>query len=184
MTANSDNASDGTAASSSPQGQAQAAPRFLILAQYIKDLSFENPGGPQRLQQARSQPAIQIRVDVQGQRMGEGRHEVTLRLEIEAKVQDQPLFLLELAYAGLFEIAHVPQESLQPLLMVECPRLIFPFARRIVADLTRDGGFPPLMLDPIDFVQLYRARVAQQQQQRQQQAASDDGMPEGTAGSA
>lgn len=155
-----------------PQGggagpQQAAAPRFAILAQYIKDLSFENPGGPAALQQARSQPNIQIRVDVRGQKVAENRHEVVLALDIDAKVDDRPLFVLELAYGGLFEIEGFPPETLQPLLMVECPRVLFPFARRLVADLTRDGGFPPLMLDLVDFAALYRARIAQQQQQRQ-----------------
>ncbi len=179
----SENPTDGAAATGRPAAGQTPQPRFLILAQYVKDLSFENPGGPQRLQEARTQPNIQIRVDVQGEARGENRHEITLRLEIEAKVRDQALFLLDLAYAGLFEIANVPRESLQPLLMVECPRLIFPFARRIVADLTRDGGFPPLMLDPIDFVQLYRARLARGQGEPQAAGTSgDEGAP--PAGSA
>jgi len=153
----------------SPQGggagaQQAAAFRFAILSQYIKDLSFENPGGPLALQQAKSQPNIQIRVDVRGRRMAENLHEVVLALDIDAKVDERPLFLLELVYGGLFEIHGFPPEALQPLLMVECPRVLFPFARRLVADLTRDGGFPPLMLDLIDFAALYRTRLAQQQQ--------------------
>lgn len=156
-----------------PQGgaggaQQAATPRFAILAQYIRDLSFENPGGPMALQQARTQPNIDIRVDVRGRKVADGRHEVELALDVNARVADQPLFVLELVYAGLFEVSGFPPEALQPLLMVECPRVLFPFARRLVADLTRDGGFPPLMLDLVDFAALYRARLARQQQQAQQ----------------
>lgn len=166
-----------------PQGgggpQQAATPRFSILAQYVKDLSFENPGGPAALQQARSQPNIQIRVDVRGQKVADNRHEVVLALDIDAKVDDRPLFVLELVYGGLFEILGFPPEALQPLLMVECPRVLFPFARRLVADLTRDGGFPPLMLDLVDFAALYRARLAQQQQRQQERAPGADGGADG-----
>jgi preprotein translocase subunit SecB len=140
----------------------QLGPRLAILAQYIKDLSFENPRGPGGFAQAQGRPEIQIRVDVRGERRGEEQHEVVLELTVDARLGDQPVFLIELSYGGIFLLQNIPPDALQALLMIECPRLLFPFARRIVADLTRDGGFPPLLLDPIDFVSLYRRRLQQQ----------------------
>jgi preprotein translocase subunit SecB len=156
------------------QQDQQAAPRLAVLVQYVKDLSFENPRSPGSLQQGAARPEIQVRVDVRAQPMESERYEVVLKLEVEAKTGGEVSFVLELSYAGLFHVQNVPQESLHPLLLIECPRLLFPFARRIVADATRDGGLPPLMIDPIDFLALYRRRL----QQQQQQAAS--GQPAGT----
>ena len=104
-------------------------------------------------------PEIQIRVDVRTAEIGEGRYEVVIDINVDAKAGDAPVFLVELSYGGLFELANIPADSLQPLLQIECPRLLFPFARRVVADATRDGGFPPLMIDPIDFVALFRRKV-------------------------
>lgn len=141
---------------------AQAGPRLSILTQYVKDLSFENPRAPFGLQPNQPRPEIQIQVDVRATPLAEGQFEIVVALNVEAKTGDQPVFLIELTYGGLFALANIPQESLQPLLMIECPRLLFPFARRVIADCTRDGGFPPLMIDPIDFVQLYRRRLQQQ----------------------
>jgi preprotein translocase subunit SecB len=140
----------------------QQAPRLSILTQYIKDLSFENPRAPYGAQLGQTRPEIQIQVDVRVTQLGEGQHEVVVDLNIDAKAGENQVFLVELAYGGLFQVANIPQESLQPVLLVECPRLLFPFARRIVADCTRDGGFPPLMIDPIDFLSLYRRRLQQQ----------------------
>jgi preprotein translocase subunit SecB len=168
--------------SPTPAGGDQQAsqPRLAIVTQYVKDLSFENPRGPAGVPGG-GRPEIQIQVDVKGQPAGgEGQFEVVLDLNISAKAGDQTLFLLELAYGGLFGLANIPQDSLQPLLLIECPRLLFPFARRIVADVTRDGGFPPLMLDPIDFLSLYRRRI----QQMQQQAAAAGAPPDGPVGTA
>jgi preprotein translocase subunit SecB len=139
----------------------QQAPRLSILTQYIKDLSFENPRAPYGAQLGQTRPEIQIQVDVRVTQLGEGQHEVVVDLNIDAKTGENQVFLVELAYGGLFQVANIPQESLQPVLLVECPRLLFPFARRIVADCTRDGGFPPLMIDPIDFLTLYRRRLQQ-----------------------
>lgn len=153
-------------------GQHQG-PRLAILAQYIKDLSFENPRGPGGFfAQAQSRPEIQVRVDVRGEQRSQDQHEVVLELVVDAKLGDQPVFLLELTYGGIFVLQNIPPDALQALLMIECPRLLFPFARRIVADLTRDGGFPPLLLDPIDFVSLYRRRLQQQQQAAQTPAGN------------
>lgn len=153
-------------AGANPPEQAEA-PRLMIQTQYIKDLSFENPRAPLSLEQSQQRPEIGVRVDVRGEAMTDNRYEVILNLNVDAKAGDEAVFVMELSYAGVFMLTNIPKESLQPLLLVECPRLLFPFARRIVADATRDGGFPPLMIDPIDFVMLYRRR-----QQEAQAAAS------------
>ncbi|MEO1020623.1 MAG: protein-export chaperone SecB [Pseudomonadota bacterium] len=154
-------ATDGT--NGQPETANQQPPRLSIVTQYIRDLSFENPGAQRGQQQGR--PQIQVRVEVRSQNVNEQNHEVTLDLNVEAKTGEDTVFLLELSYSGLFSLANIPNESLQPLLLIECPRLLFPFARRVVADVTRDGGFPPLMIDPIDFVSLYRRRVQQARQE-------------------
>jgi preprotein translocase subunit SecB len=112
-----------------------------------------------------------VRVDVRAQNLAPERFEVGLQLHVDAKVEGEPVFIVELAYAGLFSLANIPQDSLQPVLLIECPRLLFPFARRIVADVTRDGGYPPLMIDPIDFVALYRRRLEQAKAQGEAGAA-------------
>lgn len=150
---------------SGPQDGIPAAdgqPRLQAVAQYVKDLSFENPSAPQSPQ---SRPAIDLGVDLQARRMDAQHFEVVLKLRVSATVEQKPMFLLELAYAGLFQIVNVPEDMLQQVLLIECPHLIFPFARRIVADTVRDGGLPPLMVDPIDFAALYRAKAAELQQQ-------------------
>ena len=137
---------------------AQQGPRLSIVSQYVKDLSFENPRAPAGLQQ-NARPEIQIRVDVRTAEVADSRHEVVIDINVDARSHDGPVFLVELTYGGLFELANIPADSLQPLLQIECPRLLFPFARRVVADATRDGGFPPLMIDPIDFVTLFRRKL-------------------------
>jgi preprotein translocase subunit SecB len=146
-------------------GAQQNAPRLSVVSQYVKDLSFENPRAPQGLGQGAPRPEIQVGVDVRAQQLAEGQFEVVLDVKLDAKAGQTAMFLLELSYGGVFALANIPQDHLQPLLLIECPRLLFPFARRIVADITRDGGLPPLMLDPIDFAALYRHRLAQAQQQ-------------------
>lgn len=163
-----------------PTGAAQAnPPRLMIQSQYVKDLSFENPRAPRSLEPGQPRPEIQVRVDVRAESLAAERYEVTLQLHVDAKAGTEPVFMMELSYGGVFGLLNIPQESLQPLLLIECPRLLFPFARRIVADATRDGGFPPLMIDPIDFVTLYRRR--QQQAQAEGQAVPNpvvgDGAP-------
>jgi preprotein translocase subunit SecB len=140
---------------------AQPGPRLSILTQYVKDLSFENPRAPYGLQAGQPRPEIQIQVDVRAAAVADGQYEVVLDLNVDAKSGENSVFLVELSYGGLFTLEHIPQDSLQPLLLIECPRLLFPFARRVVADATRDGGFPPLMIDPIDFVALFRRRIQQ-----------------------
>ena len=142
-------------------------PRLTVVSQYVKDLSFENPRAPRSLQPGETRPEIQIRVDVRAQQVEAERYEVSLQLHAEAKSGEETAFMVELTYAGLFGLLNIPQDSLQPLLLIECPRLLFPFARRVVADATRDGGFPPLLVDPIDFATLYRRRQQQAQAPRQ-----------------
>jgi len=141
------------------QGQAQLA----VLAQYIKDFSFENPNAPRSLQPTQTQPAINIQINVGVQQLAPTDFEVALALEGKAENTGTTLFAFELTFAGVFRIQNVPQETLQPLVMIECPRLLFPFAREIVATAVRNGGFPPLLLDPVDFVSLYQQRMAQMQ---------------------
>jgi preprotein translocase subunit SecB len=134
--------------------------QLIINAQYIKDLSFENPRAPASLRQQATAPSVEINVDVKAQNMGPENYEVVLTINVTAKVQDDALFLVELAYGALITVRNVPQELLSPVVLVETPRLLFPFARNIIAETTRDGGFPPLMINPIDFGELLRRNAA------------------------
>ena len=137
-------------------GKAAPEMSLQLAGQYIKDLSFENPAVGQMVQN----PQIDLRVDLQGRRVNEqGQYEVVLKLRITATQDKKTIFLLELVYGGMFILHNVPDDSLQPILLIECPRLLFPFVRRIVADVVRDGGLPALMIDPIDFVALYRNKM-------------------------
>ena len=139
-------------------------PRVQIVAQYIKDLSFENPGATATIT---NRPNIDLSVDLQARRMEGTLYEVELKLRINAKSnEDKPVFLLELVYGGMFQIVNVPDDVLQQVLLIEGPHLLFPFARRIISDAVRDGGMPPLMIEPIDFAGLYRSKQAQMQQFR------------------
>lgn len=141
--------------------QAQEAAPVTVNIQYIKDLSFEMPNTPSIFGElAEKQPDININVGVGAQPLTDTMFEVALQINVECKVGDQVGFLLELIYTGIFTV-NVPQEALQAMLLIECPRLLFPFARNIVADMSRDGGFPPLMMTPIDFVALYQQRMAE-----------------------
>ena len=135
-------------------------PQLRILAQYVKDLSFENPGAPESLRNAQA-PGIDLSIDVQARSVGEGAFEVLLNINANASREDGGVvFITELAYGGLFQLANIADSDREPFLLIECPRLLFPFARRVLADTTRDGGFPPLMLDPVDFAGLYRQQMA------------------------
>ncbi len=137
-------------------------PQINVLGQYIKDLSFENPSAPRSLRGA-GKPSIQINFNVQAQPIGEEMFEVALTLEANATGEDGVIYKLELVYAGGFRLHNLPKEAIQPVLFIECPALLFPFVRRLVSDLSREGGFPPLLLDPIDFASLYRQRMMQTQ---------------------
>lgn len=158
--------SDTNDAAAGQANQAGQAPGMSIIAQYIKDLSFENPNAPRSLQ-PREQPKLDINVNVGAQPMGEGQFEVVLTLTASAKTAEMTVFAIELVYAGLFRIVGVPEEHLHPFVLIECPRMLFPFARNILAEASRNGGFPPLMLDPIDFAALYRQNLEQAMAQQE-----------------
>jgi preprotein translocase subunit SecB len=145
----------------------QAQPSLNVLAQYVKDLSFENPRAPQSLAPLQQQPAINIQINVNAKPMTDTDIEVELTIEGKADMPDKtPLFAFELLYAGIFRMQNIPEQDRHPVALIECPRLLFPFAREIIGTMTRNGGFPPLMIDPVDFVALYRERAAQLQAQQ------------------
>lgn len=129
-------------------------PNFLVKGQYIKDLSFENPHAPQSLLTA-SKPAIEVNVDLAAQKLQDNIYEMAMHITTRATSEGSVMFLADVKYAGIFQLINIPQEHIEPLLFVECPFVLFPYARRVISDITRDGGFPPLMLDPIDFHALY-----------------------------
>ncbi|MBA4796819.1 protein-export chaperone SecB [Rhizobium rosettiformans] len=151
--------------------QGTTSPSLNILAQYIKDFSFENPGAPRSLQARDKAPAININVNVNANPLSDTDFDVVLALNAEAKDGDKVVFVTELIYGGVFRISGFPQEHMLPVLFIECPRLLFPFARQIIADATRNGGFPPLMIDPIDFAQMFAQRVSEEQSRAKNQAA-------------
>ena len=150
------NGADGAAAA------AAAQPRLQILTQYVRDLSFENIAAQKGLA-SEGKPDVKVQVNIDAQQRPSDRYEVVLKLKVDSQMGEAAVFILEIDYAGLFLIQNVPAEQLHPLLMIECPRLIFPYLRRIVSDVTRDGGFPPLNLDQVDFLALYRAEIARRQ---------------------
>jgi preprotein translocase subunit SecB len=139
-------------------------PAIQVAAQYIKDLSFENPSMGVNIQR----PQIDFTVDLQARRLQDnGPYEVIIKMRVTAQQEEKTLFLLEIAYGGIFVMDKVPEEVLQPYLLIECPRLLFPFMRRIVSDIVSDGGLPPLMIEPIDFAALYRNKIMEAQAQGQ-----------------
>ena len=140
---------------------ADEAPAAGLISQYVKDLSFENPGAP-GVYQIAGQPKLDVQFNIGANQVGDDVHEVVLKIEARAEVEDQVMYLVDLSFAGLFGLRNIPAEHLQPFLLGEAPRILFPFARRVLADAVRDGGFPPLMLEPIDFAQLYIAQAEQQ----------------------
>ena len=136
-------------------------PQLTVVAQYIKDFSFENPNAPRSLAAGQEPPQISIQINVNATPLSETDIEVVLSLQGKAETAGSLLFSFELEFGGVFRIRNVPQESLNALVLIECPRLLFPFAREIIATSVRNGGFPPLLLDPVDFVSLYRQKMAQ-----------------------
>lgn len=167
-----DETAGGNGAEAPKQGQRMAAP-LMVNAQYVKDLSFENPNAPQSLMAQGGQPKIDVQVDVQARGLAENVSEVMLIIRAEAAIADRTAFILELTYGGVFTIAPMPQDQARAVLLIEGPRLLFPFARQIISECTTNGGFPPLVLQPIDFVDLYR---------RQVMAAQDGSAAEGAMG--
>jgi preprotein translocase subunit SecB len=147
-----------------PNG-ADTTPAAGMISQYVKDLSFENPNAPGIFQmQGNAQPQIDVQFNIGATQVGEDVHEVVLKLDIRAEAEGTVAFVVDFSYAGLFGLRNVPEEHVQPFLLAEAPRLLFPFARRILADAVRDGGFPPLLLDPVDFGALYLQQTAAQGQ--------------------
>lgn len=136
------------------------SPQAGVLSQYVKDLSFENPNAP-AVYQWQGQPQIDVQFNIASGQVGDDVYEVVMKIEVKAVAADKTAFQVELSYAGLFALRNIPDDQLQPFLLAEAPRILFPFARRILADAVRDGGFPPLMLEPIDFGQLYVAQAEQ-----------------------
>lgn len=168
-----------TTSSPQPGGQAPQQP-LVVNIQYVKDLSFEVPGAPQIFTQLRAQPQVNINLDVQARRIQDGQSVFEVSLVIRAEAHEAgagqagngqtpavppTVFVAELTYAGVFTLTGLPDNAIEPVLLVECPRILFPFARNILADVTRDGGFPPVLLQPIDFVALWQARRTQVQPQ-------------------
>tara|TARA_B100000963_G_C22474294_1_gene601643 strand:- start:4 stop:486 length:483 start_codon:yes stop_codon:yes gene_type:complete len=133
--------------------------QISVHAQYVKDLSFESPAAPHCFVKTLGQPDVQIRVNVAAERVNDTLFEVELKLAATAKVEEKILFVAELSYAGLMSATNISDDNIQPFMMTEGPRLLFPFARAIMSDATRDGGFLPLNLNPIDFIALYRNNV-------------------------
>jgi preprotein translocase subunit SecB len=140
-------------------GAPPAGPSLNALGQYIKDFSFENPNAPQSLGPQQNGPQISIQVNVNAKQLAEADFEVEIKLEGGAGEGTGTLFKFDLTYCGIFRAINVPQDQLGPVVMIECPRLLFPFARQIIADAVRNGGFPPLYIDPIDFGALYQQRM-------------------------
>ena len=151
-----------------PQDNAAPAPAppLVVNIQFVKDLSFEVPGAPEIFSTLRAQPNVQINLDVQARRLHDGQNVFEVALVVKAEANEGPagpeqgraVFIAELSYAGVFTLTGIPEQSVEPVLLIECPRLLFPYARNILADVTRDGGFPPVLLQPIDFVALWQSR--------------------------
>ncbi len=146
------------------------APALNVLAQYIKDLSFENPHAPHSLRPREEAPEINININVNANPLSETDFEVELKLEANAGEGADAMFNVELIYGGVFRLTNIPEEAVAPAILIECPRLLFPFARQIIAEATRNGGFPPLMIDPVDFAALFQQRMAEEQVRSQMEA--------------
>ena len=151
-----------SASTGNGSGESSSEPQVSILAQYIKDLSVENPSAPQ-VYSWQVEPSLDVQFNIGVNPAAEDVHEVTLKMEVTAKSDNGVHFVIDLSYGGLFGLRNLPEEALQPFLLIEAPRLLFPFARQIVADATSGTGFPPLLLDPIDFTGAYMAQLQAQQ---------------------
>ena len=160
-------------AETDPQGAAPTAapsppPQVKILAHFVRDLSFENVGAIEGTA-AQGAPEINVTVNLEGNNIGENRYQVNMKLNAKAVSGGTTRFLVELDYTGIFAMENVPESHVHPMMFIECPRLILPFARRVIADATRDGGYPPLMLDNVDFATLYRQKLEQLRAEQQAQ---------------
>ena len=163
-------AKDDSKNNQTPESQGQENRNVSVLTQYVKDISFESPNSPQSLQASQERPNINISVDVVANKLQESQYEVILKISASAKRGEETAFLAEVSYGGIFAFEGVPEAELQPALLIFCPALLFPYVRRVISDLTRDGGFPSLMLDPVDFAQLYQQRMQKMQAEQQAKA--------------
>ncbi|MGN6277943.1 MAG: protein-export chaperone SecB [Sphingomonas sp.] len=154
-----DNATTATDTGQPQPNGADTMPAAGMISQYVKDLSFENPNSPAIYQNANA-PQIDVQFNIGANQVSDEIHEVVLKIDVKAEVDGQVAFIVDFSYGGLFGLRNVPQEAIQPFLLGEAPRLLFPFARRVVSDAIRDGGFPPLLLEPIDFNGLYVQQAA------------------------
>ena len=145
-----------------PAAAAPVQPRLQVITQYIRDLSFENVA-VQKGNKVEGKPDVQVQVALDANKRAEDQYEVINKIKIESKAGEAVIFIIELDYAGLFRVENVPAEQLHPFLMIECPRMIFPYIRRILGDVTRDGGYPPLNVDNIDYLNIYRQELARRQ---------------------
>lgn len=150
------------------------APTIGLISQYVKDLSFENPSSP-AVYQWQSTPQLDVQFNISADAVGDGLYEVALKIDVKSKSDEGTAFIVDLKYAGLFGVRHVPEDQLQPFFLAEAPRILFPFARRVIADAVRDGGFQPLLLEPIDFHGLFMQQV------EARAAEADLGAPVGNA---
>ena len=160
-------------------GEPGEEPQVVTIAQYIKDLSVESPNAPQSFQW-QNQPQLEVQFNIAVNPVADEVHEVVLKIEAAARSADGVHFLVDLSYAGLYGLRNIPEEALSPFLLIEAPRLIFPFARQVIAEATQNTGFPPLLLDPIDFGAAYMAQLQAQQPAGEGQAPAAEG--EGTSG--
>ena len=165
------------ASSGNGSGENSSEPQVSILAQYIKDLSVENPSAPQ-VYSWQVQPALEVQFNIAVNPAAEDVHEVVLKIEVSARSENGPHFVVDLSYAGLFGLRNLPADALQPVLLIEAPRLIFPFARQIIAEAVSNTGFPPLLLDPIDFTSAYMSQLQAQEGQQ----TGGEAQPVGEAG--
>ena len=154
-------------------------PGLQILTQYVRDLSFENPAAPALSPPDGGAPDVSVDANVNARKLTENDFEVGLKFTIQAKFGDQVAFIAELMYCGVFRLINIPENDVRPVLLIEAPRQLFPFARRILADVTRDGGYPPIMLDPIDFLDLYQR--GEHGQAEDPSTSQKDGKEDGTA---
>ena len=153
------------------QAAQQTPPNLRIVAHFVRDLSFENVAA-QKGGGTQGTPEINVTVNLDATAVGENRYSVAMKINAKAVLQEETRFLVELDYVGIFEITNIPQEHIHPFLFIECPRQILPYARRVVSDVTRDGGYPPLMLDNVDFAALYRQKLAELQAQQAAQGGA------------
>ena len=160
-------------------GENSSEPQVSILAQYIKDLSVENPSAPQ-VYSWQVQPGLEVQFNIAINAAADEVHEVVLKIEVSARSDNGPHFVVDLSYAGLFGLRNMPDDALQPVLLIEAPRLLFPFARQIIAEAVSNTGFPPLLLDPIDFTSAYMAQV--QAQQGDEKPVAGEFQPAGESG--